>query len=268
MGNYNFLNKKNIIIAVIIILASLTGYFVGRNDINKTIVQQSSSTPALSGNQQTQNAGNTQTSQNTNQTTATADPIKICGIQIVLPQFLNSAIQSVTQTSPLQSQEKCRYTNKDNTFWVQVFDRDSSASNNQTPNQIFSAFDRYQQSNDSTKIHDFSTTPFVSTGIASENFYQKISDNSIGYSAQIFQDFPGPGVYQTVTKVDNRYLVYLTYTILENSDPAWLSYYNDRWPDPKSNASLLFENYIKTVLTDPDIIGKINGINLAAASIQ
>ena len=87
-------------------------------------------------------------------------------------------------------------------------------------------------------------------------------------TAEVFQDIPGSGIYQTATEVNNRYLVYITNVLFPVDDKAWSDYFTQRWSAEKANNTQIFNEYMNLILKQKSTIDKIQELNGITATTK
>jgi len=139
----------------------------------------------------------------------------VCGITLKLPSIAGNSIVKNNDENMLEP-GLCSYVSApDRRFRILVIDTVATTDKN---SDIQKAFDRYLSSQNAQEIKNIAITDLFSTGISDRILYERISPNQLGYTAQIFQDIPGRGVYQTATYLDSKYLVYLTHELFDTYD--------------------------------------------------
>ena len=198
--------------------------------------------------------------------------IEICSRTIALPSFIQTSdLQDTGRAEPYPNWWTCQYKTNDNLFSITILDKaDTQLSETYQDNfEVLSSLAASSDSNINTEVEKIGITDTISTGIREINLVEKLTENSVGYTGQIFQDFSGSGVYQTATMVDNRYIVFVTYVIMgiEPGD-GWRQYFDERWTFEQRNETALFREYFRQVMQEQATIERIAEINQATRKIQ
>lgn len=193
--------------------------------------------------------------------------ISACGVSMVLPEI---NIDSIVDNDDENVSEPgvCSFVSDPlRRFRVLVVDTSVATSSYWQDKKL--AFERYLGTSLAAEIKNIATTDIFSTKISNRILHDRLAPNSIGYTAEISQDVPGHGVYQTATYIDHRLIVYLTYDLFGNSEDAWSIYFAKNYVAgaDDGNASELFKKYMKMYAARPDVAMLIDAVNTSAKSI-
>ncbi len=196
---------------------------------------------------------------------------EICGQNVVLPSFVEASdLQQTNREEPYPRWWTCQSKTTDFNFSITVLDKEDALLS-ETLADNFIAFDNFMKGSESEitpEVNEIAITDTISTGIREVSLVGVLGENSLGYTGQIFQDISGAGIYQTATMVDERYIVYATYTIMDIQEGSdWRNYFDERWSFEKKNETELFQEYLKQELQKPATLEKIREINQVTKNI-
>jgi len=267
------MNKKQkgsantIVVVVIVTLIGAIGYFA--------FIKKSGPVAQLPSSTQTPSTTNpnppqAKVSTPTPTTQTNVKEISICDINVGIPSFVKTQLTKDEDFTPSGTGGTkligCKY--QTTGFSILVLDRNTISANEEFWQAKFKAFDRYQQSQNVDEIKNFSTTDIISTSIKNQQLYKNLNNNTVSYTAEIYQDIPGFGVYQKATEINNRYLVYITYNLFNIADKAWSNYFAAHWSSQNNNETQIFNEYMAIKLKDNVIINKINELNNITLNIK
>lgn len=185
----------------------------------------------------------------------------ICGVNIKVPSFTTKELIKDETFENFSIDNRCSYYTLDYKYSVSVFD--ITQNNNTAYTREYSLLKEYQDTHDKSLLTNIAKSDQFSTGINRINFHKNLFKNDkiigVGYTAQIFQDFPGTGVYQAVFPLPDK-LVYITYSIFNIEDKSWQDYLKSKNFN-QNNYSDLFDDYMNLSLENPAIISNIEEIN-------
>jgi len=194
--------------------------------------------------------------------------VSLCGIEITLPDIGIRTLKA--DTGDYFPPEICMYYS-DNGFTVMVLDRNDTEKDDFTSKK-FSAFDRFLDEGDAKEIIDIAYSDAYFAGFNLRTYYDTLARNSVSYTGQIGQDYPGKGVYQVATYLDENRIVYLTQTLFDDfDDPIWVAHFRSQCPDAFGESCdpvEVFRAYMKQLVERMDVRLVLRSINQSSASIS
>ncbi len=194
--------------------------------------------------------------------------ISLCGINLMVPEFSIDSFNRLTGDFWNLS-GFCGYTS--GPFSIMVLDKDTVATTSPDSAQVqaFTAFDRYVASQNPKEIINIASTDTDFTTMFLRYYYSRIGKNTLTYTGEIGQDYPGMGAYQTATYLDNRYIVYLTYHLFNNHGDPWDLYFNKNFKPSEmgGNNKELFKTYVDRIVARPEVKTLIDEMGASTKTI-